>query len=113
MVDVALCYLCGAPTSGQLDHVVPRSRGGSNDPQNLRPCCRPCNRLKGFWSLEDFEALCRHVVYDEPLPRRIVLRDTRRAPDRVRLYERIAVHMGWLRLSDIMRLPASQSERTS
>ncbi len=29
-----------------LDHVIPRSRGGSNDPANLKPACRKCNGEK-------------------------------------------------------------------
>ncbi|MEP7147802.1 MAG: HNH endonuclease [Acidobacteriota bacterium] len=29
-----------------LDHVVPRSRGGSNNPPNLKPACRKCNGEK-------------------------------------------------------------------
>ena len=30
-----------------LDHVVPRSRGGSSTWENLVACCHPCNRRKG------------------------------------------------------------------
>lgn len=30
-----------------IDHVVPRSRGGSNDEDNLQTLCAPCNTLKG------------------------------------------------------------------
>ena len=30
-----------------LDHVVPRSRGGSSTWENLVACCHPCNRTKG------------------------------------------------------------------
>lgn len=55
--DSWTCYLCGhcvdregdpngnhAPS---LDHVIPRSAGGSDDPENLRTCCRSCNSRKG------------------------------------------------------------------
>lgn len=32
-----------------LDHIKPRSEGGSNDPENLRPMCKQCNeRLPSF-----------------------------------------------------------------
>lgn len=42
------CYYCGIPASQGLvelhiDHVVPVSLGGSNDPWNLVAACRPCN----------------------------------------------------------------------
>jgi len=30
-----------------IDHVIPRSRGGSNTRENMRPCCYPCNIRKG------------------------------------------------------------------
>lgn len=32
---------------GQIDHVFPRSRGGQNDPTNLRLLCVTCNARKG------------------------------------------------------------------
>lgn len=31
----------------QLDHLVPRRWGGSNDPTNLATSCRSCNRSRG------------------------------------------------------------------
>ena len=50
------CYLCGdaidiklprgAPKSFEVDHVVPISKGGSNDLPNLEPACFSCNRAK-------------------------------------------------------------------
>ena len=30
-----------------IDHVVPKARGGSNDPRNLVTCCLDCNASKG------------------------------------------------------------------
>jgi 5-methylcytosine-specific restriction endonuclease McrA len=44
------CQYCGEvlPSSElTLDHVVPRSRGGSSTWENLVACCHPCNRRKG------------------------------------------------------------------
>lgn len=32
---------------GQIDHVLARSRGGQNDPGNLRLLCVSCNASKG------------------------------------------------------------------
>ena len=48
--DRHTCQYCGAIFSAgdlTLDHVVPRSRGGSGSWENLVSCCRGCNNLKG------------------------------------------------------------------
>jgi 5-methylcytosine-specific restriction endonuclease McrA len=44
------CQYCGArpgPRLLDLDHVVPRSRGGADSWENLVVACRPCNLRKG------------------------------------------------------------------
>lgn len=51
------CTLCESPVRPEesvhhpryptLDHIVPRSRGGSDDRSNLRLACRQCNTLRG------------------------------------------------------------------
>jgi 5-methylcytosine-specific restriction endonuclease McrA len=48
--DRNTCQYCGVilPASElTLDHVVPRSRGGSSTWENLVACCHTCNRRKG------------------------------------------------------------------
>ena len=48
--DHNTCQYCGRAAPPQdltLDHVVPRSRGGSSGWENLVACCRPCNNRKG------------------------------------------------------------------
>jgi 5-methylcytosine-specific restriction endonuclease McrA len=48
--DRNTCQYCSvALASGELtlDHVIPRSRGGSSTWENLVACCHPCNRRKG------------------------------------------------------------------
>lgn len=37
-----------------IDHVIPKSNGGTNHPLNRLPCCRSCNHLKANNSLEYF-----------------------------------------------------------
>ena len=39
------CQYCGAPAEN-LDHVVPRSRGGQHVWENVVAACRPCNTRK-------------------------------------------------------------------
>jgi len=42
-----VCYICGGTPADTIDHVIPLSRGGSNDLSNLRPACYKCNLEKG------------------------------------------------------------------
>ena len=48
------CTYCGKPTTKEpgprhynKDHVIPRSQGGNNSPENETPACRTCNLQKG------------------------------------------------------------------
>lgn len=43
---VGRCHYCGGDGIG-LDHVMPLSRGGANEPANLVQCCGDCNSRKG------------------------------------------------------------------
>lgn len=52
--DSAVCYLCGGPAD-EVDHVIPRRWGGTEESRNLRACCGPCNKRKG--DSIDFAAL--------------------------------------------------------
>lgn len=60
--DKGRCRLCSLPvtrfrparqsmvdptTVGHVDHILARSRGGQNDPKNLRLLCEHCNLSKG------------------------------------------------------------------
>jgi len=50
MRDRYTCQFCGHVASAAdltLDHVIPRSRGGHTDWDNLVACCHTCNNLKG------------------------------------------------------------------
>lgn len=47
--DKFTCRYCGAKApevSLELDHIIPVSRGGDNDPMNLITACQQCNRGK-------------------------------------------------------------------
>lgn len=43
------CYLCGKSLKSgyHVDHFIPLSKGGTNDPGNLRLACPKCNLSKG------------------------------------------------------------------
>jgi 5-methylcytosine-specific restriction endonuclease McrA len=64
---LTLCAYCSArltKRSVTRDHVVPQSRGGPSTPDNLVPCCGPCNRQKSNKPLWKFLLERRH-----PAPR--------------------------------------------
>ncbi len=49
------CVYCGAEnTPLQIEHIVPKSRGGSNRVSNLTLACEVCNQKKGNQTAEEF-----------------------------------------------------------
>ena len=55
LADSDICHICGHAGSDAVDHVIAIERGGTNDPDNLRPahhtepcatCGEKCNRRK-------------------------------------------------------------------
>ncbi len=52
------CWYCGDdlpdPWGMCLDHILSRSMGGTNDDNNLVPCCSRCNSRKHSKSIEQF-----------------------------------------------------------
>lgn len=49
------CAYCGGmPT--QVDHILPLSRGGTDDRSNLAPACRLCNMEKLDFTPEEYRA---------------------------------------------------------
>jgi 5-methylcytosine-specific restriction endonuclease McrA len=46
--DQWMCQYCGSGRGSlTVDHVIPRSKGGSSGWENIVTCCAPCNRRKG------------------------------------------------------------------
>jgi 5-methylcytosine-specific restriction endonuclease McrA len=49
------CVYCGATdTRLEVEHLIPRSKGGSNRVSNLAIACHPCNQAKGNQGIKDF-----------------------------------------------------------
>ncbi|NJO42181.1 MAG: HNH endonuclease [Cyanobacteria bacterium CRU_2_1] len=49
------CAYCGAKdTALEVEHIQPRSRGGSDRVSNLTLACHPCNQRKGNQDVKDF-----------------------------------------------------------
>lgn len=58
--DGFTCAYCGddlrgrSPREVTLDHILPHSKGGSNESSNLVTACHACNCSRGNQDLEDF-----------------------------------------------------------
>ena len=60
------CVYCGAKAE-EIDHVVPRSNGGTNSTYNLVASCRSCNEKKSNLSLKAFgKLMSRDYSHLEP-----------------------------------------------
>lgn len=45
----------------QLDHIIPKSRGGTDEKSNLQWLTTQVNRMKGSMMQDDFIALCGEI----------------------------------------------------
>ena len=48
------CAYCGSEEDLTIDHVVPRSKGGMDIPENMVWCCESCNQNKAHTPWEDW-----------------------------------------------------------
>jgi len=59
------CALTGrvlTPENASLDHVVPVSRGGSHDVENVQLVIKMANDMKGTLTMEEFISICTDVA---------------------------------------------------
>lgn len=57
------CVYCGSSRHLTLDHVIPKSRGGKNDWNNLVTSCQKCNLKKADKTPEEARMKMRHKPY--------------------------------------------------
>lgn len=63
-----VCYLTGEPidiskrSTYHFDHLIPKSRGGTNTLDNLGICTKQANMAKGNMTVEEFREFCRKVA---------------------------------------------------
>ena len=48
------CVYCGSSENLTVDHVRPRTKGGTDTADNLVTACRPCNQAKGSMHVDVF-----------------------------------------------------------
>lgn len=49
-----VCHLCGGVGADSVDHVIPRSLGGDDSLDNLRPAHRSCNFSRGNMTMNQW-----------------------------------------------------------
>lgn len=58
-MKVAYCYLCGKPIykvkDYNIEHLMPKSRGGRDDSSNWRISHKTCNAEKGSLTFEEYK----------------------------------------------------------
>ncbi len=52
------CCACGSDRALEIDHIVPKSRGGLAAFQNLQPLCRQCNNAKADREPQSIVLVC-------------------------------------------------------
>ncbi len=65
-VGIILCYLCNQRLTKKTitrDHVIPKTRDGSNRQDNVMPCCETCNHSKSDLSLLEYLARREELGY--------------------------------------------------
>lgn len=84
--DHHICAYCGDEFStGQLtiDHVIPKSRGGTNHWTNCVTACRTCNHLKGWRTPEEAKMHLLYVPYAPTVHERILLKNRKVLADQM------------------------------
>jgi 5-methylcytosine-specific restriction endonuclease McrA len=53
------CVYCDSKSNLQVDHLIPRSRGGTDDPKWIVSACKSCNCSRQAKSLHEWERYAR------------------------------------------------------
>ena len=67
------CAISGrelTPETASLDHLLPLSRGGTHEPDNLCIVEHLVNTAKGTMTLDEFVSMCRDVAAHQDEPER-------------------------------------------
>lgn len=57
------CQYCGSPDDLTFDHLIPRSKGGQTEWENVLAACSPCNLRKGNKRCEEVAMFPRQHPY--------------------------------------------------
>jgi 5-methylcytosine-specific restriction endonuclease McrA len=66
--ETPICYLTGREINLEdtknyhFDHIIPATRGGSNDIDNLGLACKEANKAKSDMTINEFIQICKEVL---------------------------------------------------
>lgn len=95
------CVYCGAQAT-EIDHVIPRSSGGTNSIYNLVASCRNCNQMKSNLTLKAFgKKMNKNYSHLEPkkLPKDAAIIQSSRnymVKEITKLVSNITLHDAWM-----------------
>ena len=95
------CSYCGAKAT-EIDHIIPRAKGGTDSTYNLTPACRSCNEIKSNLTLKAFGKLMnKDFSHLEPkkLPKNAAIVQTARnymVKEITKLVSDTTTHSSWL-----------------
>ena len=64
-----ICYYCRkkvSPSELTMDHVIPISRGGRSERENIVPACKDCNNKKKYLLPAEWEDYVKSIRNDAP-----------------------------------------------
>ena len=56
------CVYCRTTENLTIDHIIPKIKGGSDNPENLQCLCETCNRIKSGMTHKEVKHLMRWFV---------------------------------------------------
>src|SRR5262245_39389667 len=71
--DEHVCQYCGNEAN-TVDHIIPRSKGGTTNPTNLVACCASCNRAKKDRTVHEWIATGAGPHADQQIAQRTAAR---------------------------------------
>ena len=69
------CGYCGSKRNLTIDHIIPRSKGGTNTWKNMVTCCNRCNNEKDNKTLEQAGMKLRVTPYEPNIFSSVVSED--------------------------------------
>ena len=69
------CGYCGSKRNLTIDHIIPRSKGGTNTWKNMVTCCNRCNNEKDDKTLEQAGMKLRVTPYEPNIFSSVVSED--------------------------------------